>query len=385
LFFHHFQAAAGIFFGFILHGSLNNSITAFQSRLYTVFNLVLIFNARTSIYTFMNRLDQILLALIVSGIIMLIGISGYMIIEKWNFLDALYMTVITMSTVGFMEVHKTGCAGRIFTIIMIFAGVGYYLYIAGVIMQAIVEGEIQSLLGRKRLDKKISKLKNHYIVCGYGRIGRVLCQLIREETNDIVVIEQDETLIDTLTQDKMHYLQGDAADENTLTKAGIEKASFLVAALGTDTANVFLVLTARQLNPDIFIMARASSPGVRNKLMVAGANIVESPYDTGAVSMGLKLLRPSVSSFLDVALSRKREAIQIEELFVPTKSRYTDIALKDSGIRQDFNLIIISIKKASGEMLFNPHFETLIEPGDTVIVMGKTPDLRKFAAAINQS
>ena len=333
----------------------------------------------------MNRLDQILLALIVSGIIMLIGISGYMIIEKWNFLDALYMTVITMSTVGFMEVHKTGCAGRIFTIIMIFAGVGYYLYIAGVIMQAIVEVEIQSLLGRKRLDKKISKLKSHYIVCGYGRIGRVLCQLIREETNDIVVIEQDETLIDTLTQDKMHYLQGDAADENTLTKAGIEKASFLVAALGTDTANVFLVLTARQLNPDIFIMARASSPGVRNKLMVAGANIVESPYDTGAVSMGLKLLRPSVSSFLDVALSRKREAIQIEELFVPTKSRYTDIALKDSGIRQDFNLIIISIKKASGEMLFNPHFETLIEPGDTVIVMGKTPDLRKFAAAINQS
>jgi voltage-gated potassium channel len=261
--------------------------------------------------------------------------------------------------------------------------VGYFLYIAGVLIQSIVEGEIQSILGRKRLDKKISKLKNHYIICGYGRIGRVLCQLIKEETKDIVVIESDDNLVAILEKDKMHYLHGDAADEEILEKASIRSASFLVAALGTDTANVFLVLTARQLNPNVYILARASSPDVRNKLMIAGANLVESPYDTGAISMGLKLLRPSVSSFLDIALSRKSEAIQIEELFVPKSSRYTHVALKDSGIRQDFNLIIISIKKASGEMLFNPHFETLIEPRDTVIVMGKTQDLRKFSKAIN--
>jgi voltage-gated potassium channel len=282
-----------------------------------------------------------------------------------------------------MEVHEISPPGRIFTIVMIFAGVGYFLYIAGVLIQSIVEGEIQSILGRKRLDKKISKLKNHYIICGYGRIGRVLCQLIKEETKDIVVIESDDNLVAILEKDKMHYLHGDAADEEILEKASIRSASFLVAALGTDTANVFLVLTARQLNPNVYILARASSPDVRNKLMIAGANLVESPYDTGAISMGLKLLRPSVSSFLDIALSRKSEAIQIEELFVPKSSRYTHVALKDSGIRQDFNLIIISIKKASGEMLFNPHFETLIEPRDTVIVMGKTQDLRKFSKAIN--
>jgi len=282
-----------------------------------------------------------------------------------------------------MEVHEISSTGRIFTIIMIFAGAGYFLYIAGVIIQFIVEGEIQSILGRKRLDRKINKLENHYIVCGYGRIGRVLCQLIKEESNDIVVIENDDDLIGTLEKDRMHYLHGDASDEELMEKAGIKRASFLVAALGTDTANVFLVLTARQLNPDIYIMARASNPGVKSKLMVAGANFVESPYDIGAVSMGLKLLRPSVSSFLEIALSRKKEAIQIDELFVPKSSKYTNVLLKDSGIRQDFNLIIISIKKTSGEMLFNPHFETLIEPGDTVIVMGKTPDLKKFAKAIN--
>lgn len=338
---------------------------------------------KISIYTPMSKLRQIIWALIISCIIFSVGVTGYMVIEKWNFLDAAYMTAMTLSTVGFMEVHEISPAGRLFTMILIFAGVGYFLYIAGVLVKSIVEGEIQSILGRKRLDKKISKLKNHYIVCGYGRIGKVLCQLIKEETNDIVVIEADDTLVSILEKDKLHYLHGDASDEDLLEKASIRNASFLVAALGTDTANVFLVLTARQLNPNIYILARASSPNVRNKLMIAGANLVESPYDTGAISMGLKLLRPSVSSFLDIALSRKSEAIQIEELFVPKSSQYTNIALKDSGIRQDFNLIIISIKKASGEMLFNPHFETLIEPRDTVIVMGKSVDLRKFSKAIN--
>ncbi|MCF6247339.1 MAG: potassium channel protein [Desulfobacula sp.] len=331
----------------------------------------------------MSRLQQIARAIFISCLIFIIGVAGYMLIEKWNFLDAFYMTAITLSTVGFMEVHEISPAGRIFTVFMIFSGVGYFLYIAGVIIQAIVEGEIQSILGRKRLDKKIRNMTNHYIVCGYGRIGRVLCNLIREETKDIVVIDQDPELVSILASDKMHYLVGDASDEELLLKAGIKKASFLVAALGTDTANVFLVLTARQLNPDIYIMARASNPNVRNKLVVAGANMVESPYDTGAISMGLKLLRPSVSSFLDIALSRKVEAIQIEEIFVPKSSKYTNIALKDSKIRQAFNLIIISIKKASGEMLFNPHFETLIEPQDTLIVMGKTKELKQFAKAIN--
>lgn len=331
----------------------------------------------------MNKLQQIIKAIIMSGIIFLAGVTGYMLIERWNFLDAAYMTAITLSTVGFREVHEISPPGRMFTIIIIFAGVGYFLYIASAIIGSIVEGEIKSILGRRRLDKKIRQLKKHYIVCGYGRIGRALCQLIREETNDIVVIDQDEKLNTVLEKDKVHYLIGDASDEECLVRAGIKKASFLVASLATDTANVFLVLTARQLNPDIYIMARASRPTVRSKLMVAGANIVESPYDTGAVSMGLKLMRPSVSSFLDIALSRKREAIQIEELYVPRQSKYTDVALKDSGIRQDFNLIVISIKKASGEMLFNPHFETLIEPRDTVIVMGKTPDLREFAAAMH--
>ena len=331
----------------------------------------------------MNQILKMEIAVITAIAIFGIGIGGYMLIEDWSFLDAAYMTAITLSTVGFLEVQEPSTAGRIFTIFLIFTGVGYFLYLAGVIVQSIVEGEIRELLGRQRLDKKISKLKNHYIVCGYGRIGRVLCNFIKEDTKNIVVIEQDETQADVLEKDKLHYLIGDALDEELLKKAGIEKAGFLVAALATDAANVFLVLTARQLNPDIYIMARASSPAVGKKLRVAGANKVESPYDTGAVSMGLKLLRPTVSSFLDVALSRKSDAIQIEELFIPKKSRYTQLALKDSGIRQNFNLIIIAIKKSSGEMIFAPHFETILEARDTLILMGKTEDLIEFGKALN--
>ena len=191
-----------------------------------------------------------------------------------------------------------------------------------------------------------------------------------------------EKMTPTLAKDKIHYLIGDASDEDVLEKAGIAKAQSLVAALATDTANVFLVLTARQLNPDIYIMARASSPQVRNKLIVAGANRVESPYDTGAISMGLKLLRPTVSNFIDAAVSKESDAIQIDEAYVPRSSAYAGKALKDSGSRQDYNLIIIAIKNESDDMDFAPHFDTLIHPGDTLLVMGKTEDLKSFRNAL---
>ncbi len=330
----------------------------------------------------MNKILKMEMAIFIAVCIFIGGTLGYMLIEEWGVLDSAYMTAITLSTVGFLEVHEQTDTGRIFTIFLIFTGVGYFLYLAGVIIGSVVEGEIKTLLGRQRLDNKIKKLKNHYIVCGYGRIGRVLCNFIREDTQDIVVVEKNEKITQTLDKDKIHYLIGDASDEETLEKAGIGKAKAIVAALATDTANVFLVLTARQLNPDIYILARASSPQVHKKLLVAGANRVESPYDIGAVSMGLKLLRPTVSSFLDTAVSRKSDAIQIEEAFVPASSGYANKALKDSGIRQDFNLIIIAIKDASDHMDFAPHFETLIQPGDTLIVMGKTEDFKSFRRAL---
>ncbi len=332
----------------------------------------------------MDKMLKMEVAVLIAVIAFLLGTLGYMYIEKWNFLDSAYMTAITLSTVGYSEIHEQSDVGRMYTIFLIFTGVGYFLYLGSVVIAFVVDGEIKALLGRQRLDKKISKLKDHYIVCGYGRIGRVLCNFIREDTQNIVVIEKNEKLTNTLIQDKVHHLVGDASDEELLQKAGIGKARAMVAALATDTANVFLVLTARQLNPDIYILARASSPEVQKKLIVAGANRVESPYDIGAISMGLKLLRPTVSNFLDTAVSRKSDAIQIEEAFVPKGSSYAGKALKDSGIRQDFNLIIIAVKDAADHMDFAPHFETLIQVGDTLIVMGKTEDLQAFRNALTK-
>ncbi|MCP3899361.1 MAG: potassium channel protein [Desulfobacteraceae bacterium] len=331
----------------------------------------------------MEKIQHTFISIGIAIVMFLIGTTGYYYIEGWTLIDSAYMTAITLSTVGLMEVHPASEMGRVFTMFLIFIGVGFFLYLAGVIMQTVIEGELVTILGRRKLDKSIKKLENHYIVCGYGRIGRILCNLIREEASQIVVIEQDELLVPVLEQDNILYLHGDASDERMIIKAGIKKAKVFIAALATDAANVFLVLTARQLNPDMLIMARASNQSVKQKLLIAGANIVESPYDTGAVSMGLKLLRPNVSSFLDVATSRSKDAIQIEESIVGQNSRYANVKLQDSGIRQEYDLIIIAIKKENGEMHFNPSFDTLIEPGGTVISMGKTKAQNAFHKALN--
>jgi voltage-gated potassium channel len=331
----------------------------------------------------MNKLRDILIATAVSFAVSAMGTAGYMIIEGWSFLDSLYMVALTLSTVGYSEVHPISPAGRVFTILLIISCVSLVLYMAGIIVKFVVEGEIRSILGRRKLDKRISSLTNHYIVCGYGRIGKILCNQLTEQTSDVVVMEKSPELEPLLVEDKMLYLIGDASDESLLLKAGIKRASHLIAALATDVDNVFLVLTARQLNPGIKIMARAEKKAAMGKLYAAGANRVESPYDIGAVSMGIRLLRPSVSNFLDIALTRRERAIQIEESPVSAKSTLVNIMLKDSGIRQKYNLIIIAIKKSDGEMIFNPSFDTSMEEGDTVIAMGKSSNLKRFHQALD--
>ena len=301
-----------------------------------------------------------------------------MVIEGWDFLDAVYMTVITLTTVGYGEVHEVSRIGQIYTILLIFIGVAFFLFVAGSVVQFMVEGRIRIILGRRSLDKKIDRLKNHYIVCGYGRIGRVLCNQLKRKPMDLVVIDKNRELIPIFDDDKVLYVSGDASDEAILHKAGILRAKGLIAVLATDTENVFLVLTARQLNPDLYIIARASQDESKSKLQAAGANKVESPYEMGAVSMAQRIIRPTVTNFLDLAFAHKRKDIQMEEIPVNSSSDLVNVMLKDSGIRQQFNLIIIAIKKPDGSMLFNPSFETVIEAGDTVIAVGQEGNLQKL-------
>lgn len=331
----------------------------------------------------MKQKSHLGISIALSLVIVFCGTTGYMVIEGWNLLDALYMTVITISTVGYQEVHPVSKIGRIFTVGLVFLGVGFALYVAGAFVQFMVEGRVRSILGRRRLDKKIKKLKEHYIICGFGRIGRVLWRKLNKRSFNLVVIERDEEMIPKLDAEEVLYICAEATDEDALKQAGIDRAKGLVAALATDTDNVFLTLTARQLNPELYILARASNNSVKTKLIAAGANQVESPYEMGAVSMAHRIIRPTVTNFLDLAFADRRTDIQMEEIPVSAESRLVNVQLKDSGIRQQFNLIIIAIKKPSGDMLFNPSFEATINGGDTVIAVGEGKNLEKLEALLH--
>ncbi len=233
------------------------------------------------------------------------------------------------------------------------------------------------------MDKKIDRLQNHYIICGYGRIGSVLCKNIARKPVDLVVVEKNQDIAHIMDEDGVLSITGDAADEATLIRAGIKRAKSLIAVLATDIDNVFLVLTARQLNPDLYIIARASHEETKSKLRAAGANKVESPYEIGAVSMAQRILRPNVTNFLDQAFDYKRKDIHMEEIFVSASSNLVNVMLKDSGIRQNYDLIIIAIKKSDGSMLFNPSFESVIKDGDTLIAVGEDSNLQKLAQILD--
>jgi len=331
----------------------------------------------------MDSTKNLVVSILFIFVISLVGAAGYMAIEGWGFLDSLYMTVITIATVGYSEVHTMSVTGRVFTIFIVVIGVGFTLYVAGALVQFMVEGRMRTILGRRRLDSQINRLKNHYIIAGYGRIGREVCQRITQNPLDVVIVEKSSDLVPVLDADKVLYISGDAADEDNLQRAGIERAQGLIAALATDVQNVFLILTARQLNPGLTIIARADQQDSKKKLIAAGANIVESPYDVGAHSMAQRILRPTVTSFINLALAHKRKDIQMEEIPVSPKSILANVMLKDSEIRQKYNLILIAIKQLDGNMLFNPSFETIITAGETVIAVGEVDNLQKLEKVLN--
>jgi len=312
-----------------------------------------------------------------------LGVSGYMVIEGWPFMDALYMTVITIATVGYGEVHKVSTAGQIFTVLLIFLGVGFFLYVVGNAVQFLVEGRIRHVLGRRILDKQINKLKDHFIICGYGRMGRALCSYLTQKNLNVVVIEQNTKRVPVMDEDGILYLVGEATDEAILIKAGIKSARGIISVLGTDADNVFLVLITKGLNPELFIMARANQNSTEKTLYTAGANKVVSPYALGARRMAHAILRPTVIHFLELAFSDESANIHLEEFPVSASSRLINVPLRESRLRQELNLIIIAIRKADGTMRFNPKASYRFEAGDTVVAVGQDKDLMQMASILN--
>ena len=311
------------------------------------------------------------------------GTTGYMLIEKWPFLDSLYMTLITYSTVGYGEIRQISQNGRIFTLVLIVLGASLFLYIIGNVVQFLVEGRIRLILGRRKLDKQISQLSNHFIVCGYGRMGRAFCRYLTQKNLPFVAIEKNTDRLTAMNEDHILYLVGGATEESILIKAGIQKASHLITALGTDPDNVFLVLLAKGLNPQIKVVARASQNTIKKPLSAAGADVVVSPFDIGARRMAHAILRPNVIRFLELAFADEATDIHMEELSVGASSQLVGLPLKDSGIRQNYNLIILSIVSQDGELCFNPSADTQIAVGDTLIVVGCSESLEKLGTVLN--
>ncbi len=306
-----------------------------------------------------------------------------MVIEGWPFTDALYMTVITLGTVGYGEVRKLTPAGRIFTMVLIIVGVGFVFYLAASAIQFMVEGRIREILGRRKLEKKIRGQKGHYIICGYGRVGSSICEALRSKPIGIVVIERDQALIAKLNDRNLLHVQGEATDEENLTRANIQHARGLIAALKTDSDNVYVTLSARQLNPGLFIMARAGEERSEKKLIAAGANKVVCPYRMGAHRIAQTILRPTVTDFLELTVTETTRDIQMEEMPVHHSSKLINVALQDSGIRKELDLIIVAVKKAQEDMLFNPSSQTRLEAGDTVIAIGKRHNLERLETLLN--
>jgi len=300
-----------------------------------------------------------------------------MAIEGWNFFDSIYMTIITLSTVGYGEVRHIGPAGRIFTILLILFGISIMAYIIGLVTETLVESMIRSIFGRRKLSKKIKSLKNHYIICGYGRIGRIICKELIRHSISLVVIEKKE-LQQELQQNNILHIINDATHEDILIEAGVERAKGLVSVLSSDLENVYVSLTARSLNPDLFILSRAEHLTSEAKLLAAGANKVILPYSIGARRMAQAILKPAVSDFIESTIHDYSFGLNIEEIMVGEDSQFNNFPLVDSGIRKEMDIIIIGIKQKDGEMLFNPSSQTKIRAGDILIAMGRNNDLERL-------
>lgn len=309
------------------------------------------------------------------------GTAGYVFAEGWSAADALYMVVITLSTVGFQEVRPLGPAGRAVTALLIVTGVATFAYVASAFMRFSIEGELRHIVGRRRMVRDIARLENHLILCGYGRVGREVCRNLLADEVPLIVIDRDEKALAGLDDLGVPHLRGDAVEEEVLTSARIQHARGLLLTLSSEADNVYVTLLARDLRPDLLVIARSVSEQGERRLVAAGANRVVSPERIGARSMSNTVTRPSTVDFTEIVTARENLELQLEEIRLSSDSPLSGKSIEECNIRRNFGLIVVGILSADGEMLFNPAPGQRLEAGATLIVLGRREDLRRFAAA----
>jgi len=314
---------------------------------------------------------KIIIIAVTFFLLVLGGTLGYMYFENTGFWMGLYLTIITVFTVGYGDIVPIHPSGRIFTVILVITSVSFVFYTFTKITETMIEGELRGLYKRRKMNKEISRLRDHYIVCGFGRIGKEICKVLKEHHRPFLVIEKDEDELKSLEELQYMRLQGDASADEVLQAAGIERAKGLVSVVASDADNLYITLTARGLNPGLFIMARSSGgPGVQTKLKRAGATKVISPYSIGARRMAHLIVRPTVTDFIDLTMRAGELDLMMEELQVSETSHLNGKNLIESEIRKKYDVIVVAIKRQDGAMLFNPKPVSVIMAGDILIVLG---------------
>jgi voltage-gated potassium channel len=315
--------------------------------------------------------------------LVLAGTVGYVFIEDWGWFDALYMTVITLSTIGYGEVHPLSDAGRVFTILLILGGVFTFVYTATEIIRAVVSGEVAQMLGEQRRERALSEIRDHIIVCGYGRMGKLVCREFSRDKVPFVVLDVSAAVERDFDLPYGYVLIGDATSDEVLRHAGIARARALVTVMASDADNLYTTLSARLLRPDLFIVARAEAVGAEAKLLRAGANRVVSPYQIGGTRVAQAVLRPTVVDFIELATRTEHIDLQLEEACLGAASPLAGCTLKDSRLRADLKVIIVAIKRKNGHMQYNPAPETVLEPGDTLVAIGHREQLAQLESLAN--
>jgi len=324
----------------------------------------------------MKALHNLRLIGLALAVVILAGTAGYHLIFGWPWLDGFYMVITTLTTIGYQETHPLSNGGRAFNLVLIFFGVGLVFLAIGALTQALLEFELRSFFGRRKMEREIDRLGDHYIICGAGRVGRSAARELARRPVPFVILDNNETKAARYSNDWL-MLVGDATKEQTLREAHIERARGLVAATTTDATNLYIILTARALHPRLKIIARASEEDAEKHLLTAGADFIVSPYSFAGQRIAQTFLRPHVVSFLDTATTHLGIDLEIGEICVGLDSEFAGKTIETSRLRQERGVIILAIKRESG-MHFNPAPGDRIEPGDFLIAMGEPAQLRQI-------
>jgi len=309
-------------------------------------------------------------------LLVLAGAAGYTLIEGWSFSQSLYRTILAVTTVESPAPVSSG--GRILTVVLLVAGVGAALYTFTLLATVVVEGGLPKRIESRRRVRMLENLQDHFIVCGYGRIGRIVARQLLKQAVPFVVIDRSPDAVQEALQDGALAVEADASREEVLTRVGIERARGLIAAVGTDAENVYAVLTARVMRPDLFIIGRAETDDATTKLKRAGASRVVSPYEIGGLQIAQTALRPAVVDFFELATSSDSLELAMEEITVGETSSLANRSILDANLRQRFGIIVVGIQRRDLRMEFNPEPDVIIGGGDKLVVLGRPDSLKRL-------